>query len=134
MASRPKQVQGRFDLINSALTDFAAHPLMGGGLGSFRLGEKEIAHNTAMWFLADFGILGLLALMTFIGWFFIRAWHTYQRAPPREQPIALGMLLAHVSMLGLAMGIEAFYQRVWWMVLALIAAGSCLTLQRSRSV
>jgi hypothetical protein len=73
-------------------------------------------------------------LITFIGWFFITAWHTYQRAPPREQPIALGMLLAHVAMLGLAMGIEAFYQRVWWMVLALIAAGSCLTVQRSRSV
>jgi O-antigen ligase len=134
MASRPKQVQGRFDLIHSALADFAAHPLLGGGLGSFRLGEREIAHNTAMWFLADFGIIGLLALMTFVGWFFVRAWQTYRSAPPREQPIALAMLVAHAAMLGLAMGIEAFYQRAWWMILGLIAAGSCLTRPRPVTV
>jgi hypothetical protein len=130
MASRPKQVQGRFDLIHSALTDFAAHPLLGGGLGSFRLGEGEIAHNTAMWFLADFGLVGLLAVLGFLGWFFLKAWYAYRLAPPREQPVALGILLAHAAMLGLAMGIEAFYQRPWWMVLALIASSYCLTLRR----
>jgi hypothetical protein len=33
-------------------------------------------------------------------------------------------------MIGLAMGIEAFYQRHWWMVLALIASGYILALRR----
>jgi O-antigen ligase len=84
-----------------------------------------------MWFLADFGIVGLLALLTFLCWFFVQAWRTYRSAPAQEQPIALAMLLAHAAMLGLAMGIEAFYQRAWWMVLALIAASSGLMLQRS---
>jgi len=59
MASRPKQVQDRFDLIHEALQAFARHPFLGGGLGSFRLAAGEVAHNSAMWFLADFGILGL---------------------------------------------------------------------------
>jgi hypothetical protein len=130
MASRPKQVEGRFELIHSALHAFAAHPLLGGGLGSFRLGEGEIAHNTAMWFLADFGIVGLIAVAGFLAWFFVKAWQSYRWAPGPEQPLVLSLLLAHAAMLGLAMGIEAFYQRPWWMVFALIASSWCLTLRR----
>jgi putative inorganic carbon (HCO3(-)) transporter len=122
LASRPKQVQGRFDLLHDALQAFARHPLLGGGIGSFRLSEGEIAHNTAMWFLADFGILGLAILAGFLGWFFVRAWLTYREAEITEKPLALALLMAHVAMFGLAMGIEAFYQRQWWMVLALIAS------------
>ncbi len=41
MASRPKQVQGRFDLIDQALDAFSQHPIFGGGLGSFRLGAAR---------------------------------------------------------------------------------------------
>jgi len=130
MASRPKQVQGRFDLIHDAYGNFVQHPFFGGGIGSFRLSEGEIAHNTAMWFLADFGVVGLIILLGFLGWFFVKGWFSYRLAPPSERPIALALLLAHTSMLGLAMGIEAFYQRHWWMVFGLIAAGYSLALRR----
>lgn len=123
MASRPKQVQGRFDLIYAALRQFTAHPFLGGGIGSFRLSEGEIAHNTAMWFLADFGIVGLAVLAGFLGWFFTRAWIAYRTARPAHRPLLLALLLAHTAMFGLSMGIEAFYQREWWVVLALIASG-----------
>jgi putative inorganic carbon (hco3(-)) transporter len=130
MASRPKQVQGRFDLIHDALADFVQHPFLGGGIGSFRLSEGEIAHNSAMWFLADFGIVGLAVFLGFLGWFFVKGWFAYRFAPVREQPVALALLLAHTSMLGLAMGIEAFYQRHWWMVFGLIASGYSVALHR----
>jgi putative inorganic carbon (hco3(-)) transporter len=130
MASRPKQVQDRFDLIHEALESFVRHPFLGGGLGSFRVGAGEIAHNSAMWFLADFGIVGLAVLLGFLSWFFIKGWFAYRFAPEREQPIVLGMLMAHTAMLGLAMGIEAFYQRHWWLVFALIASGYSLALRR----
>jgi putative inorganic carbon (hco3(-)) transporter len=130
MASRPKQVQGRFDLIHAALHAFAGHPFLGGGIGSFRLGEGEIAHNSAMWFLADFGIAGLAVLLGFLGWFFARGWFAYRFAPAKEQLLVLALLLAHTAMFGLAMGIEAFYQRHWWVVLGLIASSYSLTLNR----
>ena len=130
MASRPKQVQGRFDLIHDALQAFTRHPIFGGGIGSFRLGEGEIAHNSAMWFLADFGIVGLTVLLGFLGWFFVKAWYAYRFAPAREQSLVLALLLAHTAMFGLAMGIEAFYQRHWWLVLGLIASSYSLTLSR----
>ena len=128
MASRPKQVQGRFDLIHAAFDAFTGHPFLGGGIGSFRLGEGEIAHNTAMWFLADFGIVGLTVLLGFLGWFFAKSWSAYGLAPRQSQPLVLALLLAHTAMFGLAMGIEAFYQRHWWLVLGLIASSYSLTL------
>ena len=130
MASRPKQVQGRFDLLHDALAAFARHPFFGGGIGSFRLSEGEIAHNTATWFLADFGIVGLSVLLGFMGWFFVKAWVAYRSAPAREQPVLLALLLAHTAMAGLAMGIEAFYQRHWWLVFGLIASSYSLVLRR----
>ena len=131
MASRPKQVQGRFDLIHAAYQAFTGHPLLGGGIGSFRLGEGEIAHNTAMWFLADFGIVGLTVLLGFLGWFFVKGWFAYRSAPVRGQSLVLALALAHTAMFGLAMGIEAFYQRHWWLVLGLIASSYSLTLRQA---
>jgi putative inorganic carbon (HCO3(-)) transporter len=130
MASRPKQVQGRFDLIHDAFQAFAQHPILGGGIGSFRLGEGEIAHNSAMWFLADFGVVGFIVLLGFLGWFVVKGWFAYRFAPARVQPLVLALLLAHTAMFGLAMGIEAFYQRHWWLVLGLIASSYSLTLSR----
>ena len=127
MASRPKQVQERFDLLHQAWQAFTQHPLLGGGLGSFRLAAGEIAHNSAMWFLSDFGIAGLAVLVGFLTWFFAKAWFAYRFAPENERPIALALFLAHAAMVGVAMGIEAFYQRHWWLVLALIASASSLS-------
>ena len=129
MARRPKQVQERFDLIHQAWQVFADHPVLGGGLGSFRVLAGEIAHNSAMWFLADFGIAGLAVFVTFLTWFFAKAWFSYRFAPESERPIALALFLAHAAMLGVAMGIEAFYQRHWWLVMALIASGYVLSLR-----
>ena len=129
LASRPKQVQGRFDLIDAAIEAFTHHPILGGGIGSFRIAQGEIAHNTAMWFLADFGILGLTVLLGFLGWFFIKAWNCYRSATAAQRPLALALLMAHTAMFGLAMGIEALYQRHWWLVLALIASSYRLTMR-----
>jgi len=128
MAKRPEQVQERVDLIRQALEAFVQRPFMGGGLGSFRLAVGEVAHNSAMWFLADFGLAGLAILLAFFLWFFRKAWSAYRFAAKRERPLALALLLAHTAMIGVAMGIEAFYQRHWWLVFALIA--SCYSLAR----
>jgi O-antigen ligase len=130
MASRPQQVEGRFELIRDALEQFRQHPLLGGGIGSFRLSEGEVAHNSAMWFLADFGVVGLAVFLGFVAWFFAKGWFAYRFAPERQQPLVLGVLAGHAAMLGLAMGIEAFYQRHWWLVFALIAASYALVRRR----
>jgi putative inorganic carbon (HCO3(-)) transporter len=126
VARRPEQVRERFDLLDAGARMFAQHPFIGGGLGSFRLSTGMVAHNSLMWFLADFGIVGLFVILGFLVWFFNKAWLAYRFAPRQERPLALALMLAHVAMLGLAMGIEAFYQRHWWLVLALIASSYSL--------
>jgi O-antigen ligase len=130
MASRPQQVAGRFELIRDAFDAFRQHPVLGGGIGSFRLAEGEVAHNSAMWFLADFGVIGLAVFLGFVAWFFAKGWFAYRFAPEQQQPLVLGLLAGHAAMLGLAMGIEAFYQRHWWLVFALIAASYSLVRRR----
>jgi putative inorganic carbon (hco3(-)) transporter len=131
MARRPQQVQDRFELIDIAIQMFAEHPFAGGGLGSFRLAAGEIAHNTAMWFLADFGVIGLAILVGFLGWFFWKGWLAYHLTPDPQRPLVLALLVAHAAMLGLAMGIEAFYQRHWWLVFALLASSYSLAIRQS---
>ncbi len=131
MAARPEQGESRFELIRDALAAFARHPVFGGGLGSFLVSEGTIVHNTAVWFLAEFGILGLIVLVGYLASFFTMGWFAYRYAPPREKPLMLALLLGHTAMLGLAMGIEAFYQRHWWLVFALIGAGYSLARQQA---
>lgn len=132
MASRPEQVQNRLTLIRDALATIEQYPFLGAGLGSFRLEEGAIMHNSALWFLADFGLAGIAVLIGFLGWFFVKAWEAYRLAPDEEKPMALALLLAHTAMIGLAMGIEAFYQREWWLVMALIASSSWLARSTAR--
>ncbi|HLK48485.1 MAG TPA: O-antigen ligase family protein [Bryobacteraceae bacterium] len=134
MASRPEQVAGRFELLDDAWAQFAANPWFGGGLASFFMKEGIIVHNTAFWFLADFGIVGLLVLLGFVTWFFRRSWSAFRLAPREEKPVMLAMALAHVALLGLTVGIEGFYQRQWWMILALIATGYTLARKSAKSV
>jgi len=105
MASRPKQVQGRFDLIHDAFQAFVLHPFFGGGIGSFRLGEGEIAHNSAMWFLADFGIVGLAVFLGFIGWFVVKGWHAYRFAPANALPLPNWALRLHNRSEGMPYGV-----------------------------
>jgi len=123
MASRPQQIQDRFDLIHDAWVQFEAHPWLGGGLGRFFVKEGIMIHNTAFWFLADLGIVGLLVFIGFVVWFAHRAWLAFRLSPREERPVILAAAMAHLAILGLMMGIEGFYQRHWWMILALIAAG-----------
>jgi putative inorganic carbon (HCO3(-)) transporter len=122
MASRPEQVEGRFELLHDAWTQFSTYPWIGGGLSSFFMKEGTMVHNTAFWFLADFGIVGLLIFIGFVAWFFRAAWTAFILAPRPERPVALATAMAHLALVGLMMGIEGFYQRHWWMILALISS------------
>jgi len=132
MAARPERGVSRLDLIWDAWAQFAQHPFLGGGLGSFLAMEGTYVHNTAVWFLADFGIVGLAALLGFLGWFLIASWSAYRHAPVDQKPVVLALMMGHALMLGLSMGIEAFYQRHWWLVLALIASSLAIAGRQAR--
>ena len=72
----------------------------------------------------------MAAFLAFLGWFLTTAWSAYRFAPQNQQPLALALFLAHAAMIGVAMGIEAFYQRYWWLVLGLIGSAYSLSSDR----
>lgn len=124
MATRENQIEVRLDLIRTGWEMFYESPLLGAGLGTFYETQGAIIHNTLFWILTEFGLVGISVFLGFILWFGWRGWVAYRLAGPKERPLLLGLLLAHVAMIGLSMGIEATYQRHWWVVLAMIAAAA----------
>ena len=130
MATRGEEARGRVELMQDALSEFVNHPFLGAGLGNFRAAEGTIVHNTPLWFLADLGAVGFLFFTGFALSFFAKGMAAYRLAPPEEKTLVTALLLGHAAMTTLSMGIEAFYQRHWWLGCALIA--SCYSVARGR--
>jgi putative inorganic carbon (hco3(-)) transporter len=120
---------GRVDLVHDALKMFGQHPFFGAGLTSFQMHEDTIVHTTSVWFLTDFGLVGFSVFFGLMSWFFVTGYYAYRHAPSRERSMALGVLVAQMSMLTLSFGIDAFYQRQWWLIMALI--GACNSIVRA---
>jgi putative inorganic carbon (hco3(-)) transporter len=123
MSARPDQISVRREIINLAFQLYSENPIVGIGLGCFTRHHPQIVHNTTIWFLTELGIVGLIAFagfcLTFVAW----AWDAFKKAPSNEKNVVLGMLLAIFAMYGVSMGIEAFYQRHCWFILAML--GGC---------
>ncbi len=127
MASRPSQIQSRLDIIGKAVEWIAQSPLLGIGLGSYNYELRIIIHNTPIWFMTEFGLLGLIVYGGFMIWFFIVGIRSYRAADRVNRPIIMALLLSHAAMIGLSMGIEALFQRYWWFMMAMNAACIRLT-------
>jgi hypothetical protein len=124
MASRPEQVESRLDIVGKALPMFADSPIWGIGMGRFFDAHRIIIHNTLVWFLTEFGLIGLFVFSGYAMWICVRGRVAYVMAPPSQRPLLLGLAMAHVSMLGLSVGVEALYQRHWWLAAAMLVAAS----------
>ena len=122
LARRPGQVEERFSIIADATADLVSSPVVGIGLGTSFDRHGQIVHNTTLWFFTEFGLLGLISILGFVWWHAARAQAAHRRLRPPQRAVAAGLLVAHVGMWGVSMGIEALYQRHWWVVLAAICA------------
>jgi O-antigen ligase len=115
----------RLVLIHDAIPMFWQSPAFGIGLGTFESREGVIIHNTPVWILTEFGLFGFTWFAGFAGWFLYKGLRTYKMAA-KQKPLIFSLIIADMVMLGLSMGIEALYQRHWWLVLALIASSYSL--------
>jgi putative inorganic carbon (HCO3(-)) transporter len=127
LAERPDQIQARLHQLGAAVPLIQSHPLFGIGTGVFTDRFNVIIHNTSLWMLTEFGLVGLLAFASFFCSFIVKGTLSVHRANALDRPLLLGLLCAHCSMLGVSMGIEALYQRHWWMVMALLSAAYART-------
>jgi hypothetical protein len=127
LAERPGQVTARLDIISQALSDLAASPVNGIGLGVYEQRHGVIVHNTALWFLTEMGVVGLVVLVGFLALHVRRATWLVTRGPAETWVLGAALLGALFVGLGLSLGIEAFYQRYWWMAFAAVAAARTLS-------
>ncbi|HRJ18962.1 MAG TPA: O-antigen ligase family protein [Bryobacteraceae bacterium] len=129
MALRPAAGTHRLELVSEAWETFSQHPFTGGGLGCFFAFGKTMIHNSALMCLAELGIVGFTAFCGMVWWWWWQAWRLCWLGPAQARGLNIALLSAHTAMLMLSVGIEALYQRHWWMTLALIGAARALWLR-----
>lgn len=121
LGGREDTISQRMALNEAAFSAVLDHPL-GLGLGVFQQRYGAIVHNTPLWFAADLGLPGLLV---FVGIVASTGTQAVRSSRTRSEPvrsIALALGITHLTMVTLSLSIEAFYQRHWWVVMALLAA------------
>jgi Na+-transporting NADH:ubiquinone oxidoreductase subunit NqrB len=102
---------------------------VGIGLGTFRVENNQIIHNTALWLLVEMSIAGLALYCALV---VVPATDGLRLALARPG-IGAPLLAAHFSMVATSATIEASYQRHWWVVIGMIAGGLHLVGGRSTS-
>jgi len=122
LVKRGDQVESRFSILSQASEDFSTNPITGIGLGESIERHGVQIHNTTVAFLVELGPFGLIALIGLLSWFASHAFRISRSRDRIAHAIGGGLLAAHVGMFGVSLGIDAFYQRHWWLILGLIGA------------
>ncbi|WP_139316851.1 MULTISPECIES: hypothetical protein [unclassified Pseudonocardia] len=128
LVTRPSEISSRLVIGAEALHDYVQSPVFGIGLGVYVSDYGIVVHNTALWFLSDLGMTGLAVFLALIVSVALRLYSSVPVASVELRPILLALLCGHAVMVGVSLGIEAFYQRHWWVVFA--AAGVATVLAR----
>lgn len=122
LAARPDQVEGRFEIIEQSIEDLRSSPVLGIGLGGAYERHERIVHNTTLFFLTEFGPAGVIVILGLFGSYVVRAQRARRLLPASQVQLAPTLAGAHAAMFGVSMGIEALYQRHWWLVFAALSA------------
>ena len=133
LATRQTQIGQRADQIEIAYEALRQSPIFGIGLGTVRYEQGVIIHNTVAWFAAEFGLIGIIVFTGLVFGILFKGIAVFALAERTNKPLILGLILAHVVMLGFSLGIEALYQRHWWLVMALIGSGYVLVKQHKEN-
>ncbi len=122
MTIRPETIQSRIDAGGAALDGFLSHPILGTGLGTYVYEHGLIIHNTYLWFLSECGVIGLVVVIGLTMWYFRVAIPVIRSSTGAQRAFMVALAVAHAGMIGVSAGIEVFYQRHWWLVMAMIPA------------
>jgi hypothetical protein len=118
LINRQEQVDERVSILSDAFGEFESRPFLGIGLGVFQERHDVLVHNTSMWFLTEFGPLGLLTLLAMLMAFWSKGVIALRTLDDPYRLLAVGLLAGSIGMYGVSMGIEALYQRHWWFTFA----------------
>lgn len=115
--------QERWATLTHALELWQESPIIGAGLGVFIakssawLGHPQVIHNTPLWILTEFGLVGVAVM----GWaFFLLVRHAIRF--DTLQPARRILLLLIMAFAIFSFAHEIFFQRIFWFVLGAVLA------------
>lgn len=125
--SRDISNKERWETITRGMGLWLGSPLLGTGLGVFI--EKSqmwfnrplVIHSTPVWILVEFGLIGLLIVMSIFFYVLYRAYRLSMKYP--RYRLVVMLLLAFVVF---GMVHEIVYQRIFWLVLGAALATSSI--------
>ncbi len=128
-------LEERWESIINGIALFAHHPLFGAGLGAFmevqiEAGPPMVIHSTAIWLLAEMGIVGF-TVMTFplVRLFFSEARSLKNKADKdKTDAFLISMIVAFIIAASVH---ELLYQRTFWLLLG--AASACMPINLART-
>lgn len=120
LSTRSRQITARLDMINGSLEAYLQSPIIGSGLGSYQLSTSSVVHNTLVWLLSELGPLGGLLFVLAVIWTAQRAISLGRSGRIQGGSLAIGLAAAHLAMVGFSFGVEALYQRQWWLVMGMV--------------
>jgi len=112
----------RWYTITKGFQLWTEHPIFGAGLGAFvhtvqeERGMHLIIHNSAVWLLAEMGLVGFCIFVTIFSLIILTAWHqatTNDRGMQRARALLLLLLIFALFQLPH----DVFYQRIFWLIL-----------------
>ena len=117
----------RFTLLSAAVDMWLKAPLFGAGLGAFYhesfevIGIDVVVHNTALWILAEFGLVGFVLFAIPFVCLIVYALLGSKLRVARNAMILLLLVFFVMSLFH-----EVFYQRIFWIFL-----GACIAVPRT---
>ena len=112
---RPDTVGSRNDFADYAVDRWVDSRGLGMGLGTFRAETTRIVHNTAIWLVVEMSLPGLLFFIAMV----VLPFQACLRMRTYDHELALALLAAHTAMVVASVGIEALYQRTWWVIIGM---------------
>jgi hypothetical protein len=111
--------QERMLTITGGLSLFADHPLFGAGLVAFRnqlilatSGIPLLIHSTAVWLLAELGLMGFLVFTASFIFVFVKEWNH-----ARTEPTSALIVLCFVAFAVTSGPADMLYQRTFWLLI-----------------
>lgn len=116
---------GRMESLSGGLQLWLEHPMIGGGLGAFmhdwitKTGSPLVIHNSFIWMLAEFGVIGLITFLAAPGLIVARTLMTprWTKDWPSVAALACILVLIVVSLTH-----DVAYQRVFWLLIGALVA------------
>jgi hypothetical protein len=94
-------------------------PIFGEGLGVFTarstqwFGHSTVIHNTPLWILAEFGLVGAIVF----GWFFLKLWgYSVNVGSSRDELARYALLLLLIVFFVFSQFHEMLFQRIIWLI------------------